>query len=75
MEAVVRTFKQLWRSENGFKIHNMGNHVVFFVFDNSSDIVRIMENQPWSFDKYLVVLEKFDETSKLHELESNRTWF
>ena len=44
MEAVVQTFKQLWRSENGFKICNMGDHVVFYVFDNNFDIVRIIEN-------------------------------
>jgi len=56
MEAVVRTFKQLWRSANGFKIQNMGDHIVLFVFDNNSDVERIIQNRPWSFDKHLVVL-------------------
>ena len=37
METVVRTFKQLWRSANGFKIRNMGDHIVLFVFDNNSN--------------------------------------
>ena len=52
------TFGQLWRSANGFKIHNLGDHIVLFVFDNNSDVERIIENQLSSFDKHLVVLEK-----------------
>lgn len=34
MECVVRTFKQLWRSQKGFKIPNLGNHIALFEFDN-----------------------------------------
>lgn len=67
MEAVVCTFKQLWRSANGFKIRNLGDHIVLFVFDNNSDVERIIENQLSSFDKHLVVLEKFDEFLKLKD--------
>ena len=75
MEAVVRTFKQLWRTTNGFKIRNMGNHVVLFIFDNMSEEERIIENQPWNFDKHLVVMEKFEESSKLNELTFDKAWF
>ena len=39
-----------------------------FVFYNSSNVKRIIQNQPWSFDKHLVVLQKFDEFSKLKYL-------
>lgn len=31
MEAVVRTFKQLWRFANDFKDRNLGDHMVLFV--------------------------------------------
>ncbi|KAK9992096.1 hypothetical protein SO802_027081 [Lithocarpus litseifolius] len=75
MEAVVQTFTQLWRTTNGFKIRNMGNHVVLFTFDNMSDVERIIENQPWNFDKHLVVMEKFKESSKLNELTFDKAWF
>ena len=75
MEAVVRTFKQLWRLANGFKIWNMGDRIVLFVFDNNSDVERIIQNQPWSFDKHLVVLQKFDEFSKFNELVFVKAWF
>ena len=68
MEAVVRTFQQRWRSVNGYKIQNLGDHRVLFVFDNSSDVERIIKNQPWSFEKHLVVLQTFEEFSKLKDL-------
>ena len=65
VEAVVRTFQQRWRSMNGYKIRNLGDYRVLFVFDNNSDVERIIKNQPWSFDKHLVVLQTFEEFSKL----------
>ena len=63
MDAVVRTFKQIWRSQNGFKIRNIGNHIVLFVFDNIQDVERILQNQPWTFDKHFVVLKRYEEGS------------
>ena len=56
MEILVGTFKQLWRSTNGFKIQNQKDHKVHFVFDNLSDVDRILQSQPWSFNKHLVML-------------------
>ena len=44
MEVVARTFKQLWRSTNGFKIRGLGDHKFLFVFDNLPDIDRIIKN-------------------------------
>ena len=32
MEAIARTFKQLWQTKKGFEVKDMGNHVVLFVF-------------------------------------------
>ena len=42
--------------------------MVPFVFNNSLDVERIIENQPWSFDKHLVVLQTLEEFSKLKDL-------
>lgn len=60
MDVVARTFKQLWRSTNGFKIKRLGDHKVLFVFDNLLDVDRIIQNQPWSFDKHFVVIQRYD---------------
>ena len=75
MDAVVRTFKQIWRSQNGFKILNIGNHIVLFVFDNIQDVERILQNQPWTFDKHFVVLKRYEEGSQVKELVFDKAWF
>ena len=68
MDAVARTFKQLWRSTNGFKLKRLGEHKVLFVFDNLPDIDRIIQNQPWSFDKHLVVIQRYDSDTPARNL-------
>ena len=57
MDAVARTFKPLWRVDNGFTVSNEGAHKVVFSFDSSEDVDRILSGEPWSFDKSLVVLQ------------------
>ena len=75
MEAIARTFKLLWRSENGFKIQREGDHKVLFVFDNKEDVDRILSTEPWSFDKSLVVTQRFDKNSSIEELNFNKASF
>ena len=48
---------------------------LLFVFDNNSNVERIIENQPWSFDKHLVVLQTFEEFSKLKDLVFDKALF
>ena len=75
MDGVVRTFKQLWRSTNGFKIQHLGNHKVLFIFDNLADVDRILKNQPWSFDKHLIVIQRYDSDTPARELRFNKATF
>lgn len=55
MDAVGRTFKQLQRCNDGFRIHNLNDHKALFVFDDEHDVNQIFLSEPWSFDKHLVV--------------------
>lgn len=75
MEAVGRTFSQLWRSTSGFKIRSLEGHIVLFVFSNPGDITRIIQSEPWCFDKHLVVLEKYDNDVPFQELQFLRASF
>ncbi|KAK9992432.1 hypothetical protein SO802_027417 [Lithocarpus litseifolius] len=54
MEVIAKTFTPLWRAGNGFKIQHFGDHKILFTFDNREDVDRILEGEPWSFDKHLV---------------------
>ena len=67
-DAIVRNFEELWRSWNGFKVKDLGNHIVLFIFDNKPDTNRILASQPWSFDEYLVVLQQYKTHMHAREL-------
>ena len=56
IDAVTRTFSPLWRAMNGFKVQNVGDHILLFIFDNKKEVDKIFASEPWSFDKHLVVL-------------------
>ena len=75
MEAVARTFKQIWRFNNGFRIRNQGNNTVLFVFDNFADVDKILNSQPWSFDKHLIIMQRYTNDSPVSELAFNRVPF
>ena len=74
-EVMARTFKQLWRSTNGFKIQNQGDNMVLFVFDNPNDVDRIILNQPWRFDKHIVMLQRYTIDGPICELDFTKTLF
>ncbi|XP_065638603.1 uncharacterized protein LOC136071356 [Quercus suber] len=74
-DAIAATFKPLWRAKNGFKIKNLGNHFVLFTFDNKNTIENILANEPWSFDKHLVGLQRYDGVSVVENMSFNLTPF
>ena len=75
MEAVARMFKPLWRADNGFTVSNEGSHKALFIFDNKEDVDRILSSEPWSFDKYLVVLERYERQTPLEDLKFDKASF
>lgn len=75
MEIMAWTFKQLWRSTNGFKIRNQNDHHVLFVFDNLGGVDRSLKNQPWSFDKHLVMLQRYNSDTPVRDLVFKKTLF
>ena len=58
---MARTLKALLQARNGFKIRDIGDHKVFFIFENELDVNRILMSEPWSFDKNLVALQRNNE--------------
>lgn len=40
--AIARNFSQLWLSQNGFKIMDLGNHTILFIFYNKLDTDRVL---------------------------------
>ncbi|XP_030963316.1 uncharacterized protein LOC115984430 [Quercus lobata] len=75
LEAIANTFSPLWRSKSGFKVRNIGNHATLFSFENNSDVERILSLEPWSFDKHIMVLSRFDKENPINAAELNKVAF
>ena len=75
IDAITKSFIPLWCSKNGFKVRHLGDHRVLFVFDNKMEVDRVLQSEPWTFDKHLVVMEGYDTNSSINELKLDRTSF
>ena len=58
VDAVARTFKPLWRPMGELKIRDMGDNILLFEFKDCFDFERVLELEPWSYDKHLVVFQQ-----------------
>ena len=58
VESMARMFRPLWRSEKDVQIKDMGNNILFFNFEDECDLDKVLEHEPWTYDKHLVVFEK-----------------
>ena len=75
VEAVAWNFSLLWRTRNGFKIKDQGNHIILFIFKNKLDCEKNFSAQPWSFDKFLVVFQRYHNNTHIRDLDFQRVPF
>lgn len=75
MEAIGRTFKPLWTSRKEFKTREAGGHILLFVFELESDAERILATEPWSFDKHLVLFQRYDTSALARTLRFTKVKF
>lgn len=69
MEVMVRTFHPLWRTKESFEVTNMGNNVLLFAFDLEVDAEQVLLGELWSYDRHRVILQQFDGSKSILELE------
>jgi hypothetical protein len=69
LESVVRTFTPLWRAERGFTARDLGTNIVVFIFENESDLERVVQLEPWSYDKHLVSFQRVEADTSITEME------
>ena len=63
LDAIANTFNPLWRTKSGFRMKFIGNHLILFSFDYKEDVDRILAAEPWSFDKHIMVVSRFDNAA------------
>ena len=57
-EAASRTFKPLWKLIGEMKIRDIGGNILLFEFDDALDLERVLEFEPWTYDKSLVAFRR-----------------
>ena len=57
-QQIACTFRPLWRSEKDFQIKDMGENILFFHFEDEGDLDKVIEHEPWTYDKHLFIFEK-----------------
>ena len=75
IDAIAKTFKPIWRSKNGFKIKKESEHVVLFTFDDKNEMEKIMAAEPWSFDKRLMILQRYGKETNVGDMEFIKVTF
>ena len=75
IEAVGRTLKLLWRTQNGFEIRDVGNHILLFVFDNENEAERVLATEPWTYDKHLIILSRYDGSCPIQNIRFHMVKF
>ena len=50
-------YEPLWKHIGELKIRDVGGNILLFEFEDNLDIERVLEFEPWSYDKHLVVFE------------------
>ena len=69
IEAVACTFRPLWRTKGSFHITNARSNLLLFDFDLEVDAEKVLLGKPWSYDRHLVIFQRFDGSMALKEIE------
>lgn len=54
-EVMHKTFKAAWKIERGLQVDSLGQNLFIFHFQKEDEQFQIMKQDPWLFDKFLMV--------------------
>ena len=75
MDAITQTLRSMWRSGGNFEIRELGANIVLILFDDETDVNRILLQGPWTFDKYLIGLFKLGEEASVEDARFDKASF
>ena len=69
IDAVAKTFRPLWRTRHSFNIRDAGNNYLVFAFEIEADVEKVLLGEPWSFNRHLVVFQRYDGKAPMKEVD------
>ena len=75
LESVARVLRSIWRTQHNFKVSDLGENKVMFLFQSMDDLDKVLLLSPWSFDKYLVILHKLVRGEAVKDIMFDRSLF
>uniref|UniRef100_A0A803LDA8 CCHC-type domain-containing protein n=1 Tax=Chenopodium quinoa TaxID=63459 RepID=A0A803LDA8_CHEQI len=56
--------KDVWQPKHGVEISNIGKNMFMFQFHHWRDKYKVLEDQPWHFDRHALVLGETNDSTK-----------
>lgn len=75
VEAVARTFCPLWHMKRNCEVSMVGDNVVLIVFEWEVDAEKVIQGEPWVFNRHLVVLQRYNGTTPINKLSFDSSTF
>jgi hypothetical protein len=75
IDAVARTFRPLSKMEKDFSIRDMGDNKALFMFEDEIDVVRVLQNGHWAYDRSLVICERLETNVPITEVKFSHLLF
>ncbi|XP_031092274.1 uncharacterized protein LOC115996968 [Ipomoea triloba] len=69
------TMATVWRPGKGMAVKELTNNIFLFQFFHEIDVQRILNDGPWSFEKNLLILTRFQPNISPLTMDLNRTDF
>ncbi|XVF02056.1 hypothetical protein REPUB_Repub04eG0143200 [Reevesia pubescens] len=63
MDVMRNVFAMVWKLQQGLLVLEVGDKLYMFMFEDENECNRVLETQPWSFDKALLVVKEIDAKS------------
>ncbi|OMO49946.1 hypothetical protein CCACVL1_30745 [Corchorus capsularis] len=60
VDILRSVFFRVWKLSGGLRVQEVGDKMFLFQFDRMGERDRVLLQQPWSFNKALMVLQEFD---------------
>lgn len=75
MFGLMETMKKLWGPTQGVSCRELGHNLISFQFKSKRDMKRVLDMEPWHFNKHILVLKQFTGDTQPSAMKIDKTPF